>query len=89
MYKAYNNLDQLLLSLLVEYSVLIAKRTDLVVRERAKCKLPRLEFHKESKMKSHFKKILGFRLFLMTLMPVGLAALAMQTLGSLPRFFPT
>lgn len=51
--------------------MLIAKHTGFVVREHAKCKLARLKFHKASKMKSHFQKILGFRLFLMTLMPVG------------------
>lgn len=33
------------------------------------------------------KKILGFRLFLMTLMPVGLAVLAMQTLEFYAKVF--
>lgn len=57
----------------------IAKRSSFAVREDGNCKLLRLKFHKASKKKgeSHFKKILGFRLFLMTL-PVGLAVLAMQ-----------
>lgn len=77
-YKSYDNLDQFLVSAYFQYSVFIAKTPSFAVTEDGKCKCLRLKFQVKRNENRTLKKILGFRLLLMTL-PVGLAVLAMKT----------